>query len=71
MSQKAGGKPAVNDGEAELAERRPITNRIMRAASRQSRLTSRTGVTAWARDLLLRAVSTRLATRRLAALWHV
>ncbi len=53
------------------AERRPSANRIMRAASRQSRLTSRTGVTAWARDLLLRAIPTRLATRRLAALWHV
>lgn len=52
------------------AERRPRANRIMRAASRQSRLTSQTGVAAWARDLLLRAVPTRLATRRLAALWH-
>ncbi len=52
------------------AERRPRANRIMRAASRQSRLTSQTGVAAWARDLLLRAVPARLATRRLAALWH-
>jgi 2-polyprenyl-6-methoxyphenol hydroxylase-like FAD-dependent oxidoreductase len=52
------------------ADRRPSANRIMRAASRQSRLTSRTGIAAWARDLLLRAVPSRLATRRLAALWH-
>lgn len=40
------------------------------AASRQSRLTSQTGVTAWLRDTLLRAVPSRLATRELAALWH-
>jgi 2-polyprenyl-6-methoxyphenol hydroxylase-like FAD-dependent oxidoreductase len=53
------------------AERRPTANRIMRAASRQSPLTSRTGVTAWARDMLLRAIPSRLATRRLAALRHV
>ncbi|MEV4098805.1 FAD-dependent monooxygenase [Nonomuraea sp. NPDC049649] len=53
------------------AERRPAANRIMLAASRQSRLTSQTGVTAWLRDALLRAVPSRLATRRLAALWHV
>ncbi|WP_440070549.1 FAD-dependent oxidoreductase [Streptosporangium sp. OZ121] len=52
------------------AERRPIANRMMRAASRQSRLTSQTGVAAWLRDTLLRAVPSRLATRQLAALWH-
>ncbi|MDX3100115.1 FAD-dependent oxidoreductase [Nonomuraea angiospora] len=52
------------------AERRPSANRIMRAASRQSRLTSRTGIAAWLRDALLRAVPSRLATRQLAALWH-
>jgi 2-polyprenyl-6-methoxyphenol hydroxylase-like FAD-dependent oxidoreductase len=52
------------------AERRPRANRLMRAASRQSRLTSRTGAAAWLRDALLRAVPSRLATRRLAALWH-
>ena len=52
------------------AERRPSANRIMRAASRQSRLTSQTGVTAWLRDTLLRAIPSRLATRELAALWH-
>lgn len=52
------------------AERRPRANRIMRAASRQSRLTSQTGVTAWLRDTLLRAVPSRLAARQLAALWH-
>ncbi|MGI5162144.1 FAD-dependent oxidoreductase [Microbispora sp. CA-102843] len=52
------------------AERRPSANRIMLAASRQSRLTSQTGVAAWLRDTLLRAVPSRLATRQLAALWH-
>ncbi len=52
------------------AERRPSADRVMRAASRQSRLTSQTGVAAWARDLALRAVPSRLATRRLAALWN-
>ncbi|MEU6743976.1 FAD-dependent oxidoreductase [Streptosporangium sandarakinum] len=52
------------------AERRPGANRIMRGAHRQSRLTSQTGVTAWLRDMLLRAVPSRLATRQLAALWH-
>ncbi|MEU6789619.1 FAD-dependent monooxygenase [Nonomuraea angiospora] len=52
------------------AERRPSANRIMRAASRQSRLTSQTGLGAWLRDALLRAVPSRLATRQLAALWH-
>ncbi|MDF2709026.1 MAG: NAD(P)-binding protein [Nonomuraea muscovyensis] len=52
------------------AERRPRANRIMRAASRQSRLTSWTGVPAWIRDASLRAVPSRLATRQLAALWH-
>ncbi|SDM48970.1 FAD-dependent oxidoreductase [Nonomuraea jiangxiensis] len=52
------------------AERRPIANRMMRAASRQSRLTSQTGVAAWLRDTLLRAVPSRLATRQLAALWQ-
>ncbi|MFC5181253.1 FAD-dependent monooxygenase [Actinomadura harenae] len=51
------------------ADRRPSANRFMRAASRQSRLTSQTGVTAWLRDSLLRAVPSRLATRQLAALW--
>ncbi|MEV4835746.1 FAD-dependent monooxygenase [Nonomuraea sp. NPDC049486] len=52
------------------AERRPSANRVMRGAFRQSRLTSRTGVTAWLRDALLRAIPSRLATRQLAALWH-
>jgi 2-polyprenyl-6-methoxyphenol hydroxylase-like FAD-dependent oxidoreductase len=52
------------------AERRPRANRMMLAASRQSRLTSQTGVAAWLRDTLLRAVPSRLATRQLAALWH-
>jgi 2-polyprenyl-6-methoxyphenol hydroxylase-like FAD-dependent oxidoreductase len=52
------------------AERRPRANRMMLAASRQSRLTSRTGATAWLRDALLRAVPGRLATRRLAAMWR-
>ncbi|MEV0235975.1 FAD-dependent monooxygenase [Nonomuraea sp. NPDC050786] len=52
------------------AERRPRANRLMRAASRQSRLTSQTGAAAWVRDALLRAVPSRLATRQLAALWH-
>lgn len=51
------------------AERRPSANRMMRAASRQSRLTSQTGVAAWLRDTMLRAVPSRLATRQLAALW--
>ncbi|MFG1945340.1 FAD-dependent oxidoreductase [Nonomuraea sp. NPDC048826] len=53
------------------AERRPGANRVMRAAARQSRLTSLTGPPAWLRDMLLRAVPTRFATRRLAALWKV
>ncbi|MFF4620554.1 FAD-dependent monooxygenase [Nonomuraea jabiensis] len=52
------------------AERRPSANRIMRAASRQSRLTSQTGIAAWLRDTLLRAIPSSLATRQLAALWH-
>ncbi|WP_433519067.1 FAD-dependent monooxygenase [Nonomuraea sp. CA-143628] len=52
------------------AERRPRANGIMRAASRQSRLTSQTGAAAWLRDALLRAVPSRLATRQLAALWR-
>ncbi|MFI7635947.1 FAD-dependent monooxygenase [Nonomuraea sp. NPDC049400] len=52
------------------AERRPRANRIMQAASRQSRLTSQTGAAAWVRDALLRAIPSRLATRQLAALWH-
>ncbi|WP_034487512.1 FAD-dependent monooxygenase [Actinomadura oligospora] len=52
------------------AERRPSTSRMMRAASRQSRLTSQTGVSAWLRDTLLRAVPSRLATRQLATLWQ-
>ncbi|GAA3262399.1 FAD-dependent monooxygenase [Nonomuraea helvata] len=52
------------------AERRPRANRLMRAASRQSRLTSQTGAAAWVRDALLRAVPSRLATWQLAALWH-
>ncbi|MGK5555866.1 FAD-dependent monooxygenase [Actinomadura kijaniata] len=52
------------------AERRPRTNRIMRAASRQSRMTSQTGVAGWFRDALLRAIPSRLATRQLAALWQ-
>ncbi|WP_248965612.1 FAD-dependent monooxygenase [Sphaerisporangium perillae] len=53
------------------AERRPRANRLMRASSRQSRLTSQTGATAWLRDALLRAIPRRLATRQLAAIWHV
>ncbi|MGN9841104.1 FAD-dependent monooxygenase [Nonomuraea sp. H19] len=53
------------------AERRPRTSSLMRASSRQAWLTSRTGATAWVRDTLLRAVPRRLATRRLAAMWHV
>ncbi|MEU1878094.1 FAD-dependent monooxygenase [Streptosporangium sp. NPDC020072] len=53
------------------AERRPSANRMMRAASRQSWLTSRTGLAASLRDALLRAVPSRLATRQLAALWRV
>ncbi|MFI7705717.1 FAD-dependent monooxygenase [Nonomuraea sp. NPDC049480] len=52
------------------AERRPSANRMMQAASRQSRLTSQTGVAAWLRDVLLRAIPSRLATRQLAALWR-
>ncbi|MFC4012811.1 FAD-dependent monooxygenase [Nonomuraea purpurea] len=52
------------------AERRPSANRIMRGASRQSRLTSQTGIAAWLRDTLLRAIPSRLATRQLATLWH-
>ncbi len=52
------------------AERRPRANRMMRAASRQSRLTSQIGAAAWLRDALLRAIPSRFATRRLAALWH-
>ncbi|MEU6715987.1 FAD-dependent monooxygenase [Nonomuraea sp. NPDC046802] len=52
------------------AERRPSANRIMRGASRQSRLTSQTGIVAWLRDTLLRAIPSRLATRQLATLWH-
>ncbi|MEU1728487.1 NAD(P)/FAD-dependent oxidoreductase [Nonomuraea sp. NPDC005692] len=53
------------------AERRPSANRMMRAASRQSWLTTRTGLAAALRDALLRAVPSRLATRQLAALWRV
>ncbi|WP_033330370.1 FAD-dependent monooxygenase [Actinomadura welshii] len=52
------------------AERRPRANRLMRQSSRQSRLTSKTGATAWLRDAALRAIPSRLATRRLAALWQ-
>ncbi|MBO3750716.1 FAD-dependent monooxygenase [Streptosporangiaceae bacterium NEAU-GS5] len=52
------------------AERRPRANRLMRASARQSRLTSQTGAPAWLRDALLRAIPQRLATRRLAAMWH-
>jgi 2-polyprenyl-6-methoxyphenol hydroxylase-like FAD-dependent oxidoreductase len=52
------------------AERRPRTSRLMEAASRQSRLTSRTGGIAWLRDTLLRAIPARLATRLLAATWQ-
>jgi 2-polyprenyl-6-methoxyphenol hydroxylase-like FAD-dependent oxidoreductase len=52
------------------AERRPRANRLMLASSRQSRLTSRTGATAWVRDALLRAIPSRLATRQLAAMWR-
>ncbi|WP_303639306.1 FAD-dependent oxidoreductase [Actinomadura madurae] len=46
------------------AERRPRANRLMRQSSRQSRLTSKTGATAWLRDAALRAIPSRLATRR-------
>ncbi|MEU4540848.1 NAD(P)/FAD-dependent oxidoreductase [Streptosporangium sp. NPDC023825] len=53
------------------ALRRPRANRLMRAAERQSRLTSRTGAAAWARDTLLRAIPARLAARQLAAIWRV
>ncbi|GAA4100405.1 FAD-dependent monooxygenase [Nonomuraea soli] len=53
------------------AERRPPTSRMMEASSRQGWLMSRTGVTAWTRDTLLRAVPRRLATRRLATMWQV
>ncbi|MFI6600945.1 FAD-dependent monooxygenase [Nonomuraea sp. NPDC050536] len=53
------------------AERRPRANRMMLGAARQSRLTSRTGISAWLRDLSLRAVPSRLATRQMATLWHV
>ncbi|MET7460431.1 FAD-dependent monooxygenase [Nonomuraea sp. NPDC005501] len=53
------------------AERRPRANRMMLGAARQSRLTSRTGISAWLRDLSLRAVPSRLATRQIATLWHV
>ncbi|SCL71163.1 2-polyprenyl-6-methoxyphenol hydroxylase [Micromonospora citrea] len=52
------------------AERRPRTSRLMAAASRQSRMTSRTGGAAWLRDALLRAVPPQLATRLLAATWR-
>ncbi|QKW38175.1 FAD-dependent monooxygenase [Actinomadura sp. NAK00032] len=52
------------------AQRRPRANRLMRAAERQSRLTSQTGAAAWMRDTLLRAIPARLATRQLAAIWH-
>lgn len=52
------------------AQRRPRANRMMRAAERQSRLTSRTGAAAWVRDSLLRAIPARLATRQLASIWH-
>jgi 2-polyprenyl-6-methoxyphenol hydroxylase-like FAD-dependent oxidoreductase len=52
------------------AERRPRANRLMRRSSRQSRLTSKTGATAWLRDAALRAIPGRLATRQLAALWQ-
>jgi 2-polyprenyl-6-methoxyphenol hydroxylase-like FAD-dependent oxidoreductase len=52
------------------AERRPRANRLLRASSRQSRLTSQTGATAWLRDALLRAIPPRLATRQLAAIWR-
>ncbi|RCG28698.1 FAD-binding protein [Sphaerisporangium album] len=69
----AGARPA--DVEQRLlgydAERRPRANRLLLAASRQSRLMSRTGGSAWLRDALLRAIPRRLATRQLAARWHV
>ncbi|MEO3823179.1 hypothetical protein [Actinomadura sp. B10D3] len=52
------------------AERRPRANRLMRQSSRQSRLTSKTGATAWLRDAALCAIPSRLATRQLAALWQ-
>ncbi|MDF5753595.1 FAD-dependent monooxygenase [Spongiactinospora sp. TRM90649] len=53
------------------AERRPRAGTMVRAALRQSRLTSQTGPTAWLRDALLRTVPSRLAARQLAALWQV
>ncbi|WP_119726833.1 FAD-dependent monooxygenase [Thermomonospora amylolytica] len=53
------------------AERRPRTSRLMLQASRQSWLTSRTGITAWLRDAALRAIPNRLASRQLASLWQV
>lgn len=40
-----------------------VVRGLMRAASWQSRLTSRTGAAAWLRDMLLRAVPSKLATR--------
>ncbi len=52
------------------AERRPRTSRLMTASSRQSWLMSRTGPTAWLRDTALRAIPSRLATRRLASMWQ-
>ncbi|MEV0201069.1 hypothetical protein [Nonomuraea sp. NPDC050691] len=39
--------------------RRPRADRMMLAAVRQSRLTSRTGIAGWLRDTLLRAVPPR------------
>ncbi|MBB4932540.1 2-polyprenyl-6-methoxyphenol hydroxylase-like FAD-dependent oxidoreductase [Lipingzhangella halophila] len=52
------------------ADRRPRANRLLRASSRQSRLTSQTGAAAWLRDAALRAVPRRFATRQLATIWH-
>ncbi|GAA4585948.1 FAD-dependent monooxygenase [Planotetraspora phitsanulokensis] len=52
------------------AERRPRTDRLMLASSRQSWLMSRTGATAWLRDAMLRATPRRLAMRRLASMWY-
>jgi 2-polyprenyl-6-methoxyphenol hydroxylase-like FAD-dependent oxidoreductase len=52
------------------AERRPRTSRLIAAASRLSRMTSRTGGVAWLRDTLLRTTPPRLAARLLAAAWH-
>ncbi|MEN3536992.1 FAD-dependent monooxygenase [Microbispora sp. ZYX-F-249] len=73
LGHRLGGAEPADVAERLLrydAERRLRATRMMRAAFRQSRLTSRTGIAAWLRDTSLRAVPSRLATRRLAALWN-